>query len=114
GGVSWIMKIGIGVLLTWIGLNSKNTSMSFSCIAIGIITLYLGVVVQADMGCVINWKGKELKCGSGIFVTCEVHTWTEQYKFQADSPKRLATAIAGAWENGVGGIRSTTRMENLL
>nr|YP_001531169.2 Nonstructural protein NS1 [dengue virus type 3] len=67
-----------------------------------------------DMGCVINWKGKELKCGSGIFVTNEVHTWTEQYKFQADSPKRLATAIAGAWENGVCGIRSTTRMENLL
>nr|QTX93350.1 polyprotein [dengue virus type 3] len=113
-GVSWIMKIGIGVLLTWIGLNSKNTSMSFSCIVIGIITLYLGAVVQADMGCVINWKGKELKCGSGIFVTNEVHTWTEQYKFQADSPKRLATAIAGAWENGVCGIRSTTRMENLL
>nr|UVK35469.1 polyprotein [dengue virus type 1] len=113
-GVSWTMKIGIGILLTWLGLNSRSTSLSMTCIAVGMVTLYLGVMVQADSGCVINWKGRELKCGSGIFVTNEVHTWTEQYKFQADSPKRLSAAIGKAWEEGVCGIRSATRLENIM
>nr|7DWT_A Chain A, envelope protein [dengue virus type 1]7DWT_B Chain B, envelope protein [dengue virus type 1]7DWT_C Chain C, envelope protein [dengue virus type 1]7DWU_A Chain A, envelope protein [dengue virus type 1]7DWU_B Chain B, envelope protein [dengue virus type 1]7DWU_C Chain C, envelope protein [dengue virus type 1] len=46
-GVSWTMKIGIGILLTWLGLNSRSTSLSMTCIAVGMVTLYLGVMVQA-------------------------------------------------------------------
>nr|NP_740318.1 NS1 protein [dengue virus type 4] len=67
-----------------------------------------------DMGCVASWSGKELKCGSGIFVVDNVHTWTEQYKFQPESPARLASAILNAHKDGVCGIRSTTRLENVM
>nr|UXX63138.1 polyprotein [dengue virus type 4] len=114
GGVSWMIRILIGLLVLWIGTNSRNTSMAMTCIAVGGITLFLGFTVQADMGCVVSWNGKELKCGSGIFVVDNVHTWTEQYKFQPESPARLASAILNAHKDGVCGIRSTTRLENVM
>nr|7WUU_A Chain A, Core protein [dengue virus type 2]7WUU_B Chain B, Core protein [dengue virus type 2]7WUU_C Chain C, Core protein [dengue virus type 2]7WUU_D Chain D, Core protein [dengue virus type 2] len=66
------------------------------------------------VGCVVSWKNKELKCGSGIFITDNVHTWTEQYKFQPESPSKLASAIQKAHEEGICGIRSVTRLENLM
>nr|ANY58849.1 polyprotein [dengue virus type 2]ART85716.1 polyprotein [dengue virus type 2] len=113
-GVSWTMKILIGVIITWIGMNSRSTSMSITLVMVGLVTLYLGVVVQADSGCVVSWKTKELKCGSGIFVTDNVHVWTEQYKFQPESPAKLAAAIKKAHEEGVCGIRSVTRLENIM
>nr|ANS59173.1 polyprotein [dengue virus type 2] len=113
-GVSWTMKILIGVVITWIGMNSRSTSLSVSLVLVGVVTLYLGVMVQADSGCVVSWKNKELKCGSGIFITDNVHTWTEQYKFQPESPSKLASAIQKAHEEGICGIRSVTRLENLM
>ncbi|MSU87991.1 hypothetical protein EA438_10440, partial [Streptococcus dysgalactiae subsp. dysgalactiae] len=73
-----------------IGMNSRSTSLSVSLVLVGVVTLYLGVMVQADSGCIVSWKNKELKCGSGIFITDNVHTWTEQYKFQPESPSKLA------------------------
>nr|ADU76233.1 polyprotein [dengue virus type 2] len=113
-GVSWTMKILIGVIITWIGMNSRSTSLSVSLVLVGVVTLYLGAMVQADSGCVVSWKNKELKCGSGIFITDNVHTWTEQYKFQPESPSKLASAIKKAHEEGICGIRSVTRLENLM
>nr|QVJ82483.1 polyprotein [dengue virus type 4]UDI89625.1 polyprotein [dengue virus type 4] len=114
GGVSWIVRILIGLLVLWIGTNSRNASMALSCLAVGGITLFLGFTVQADMGCVVSWNSKELKCGSGVFVMDNVHTWTEQYKFQPESPSRIAASILNAHKDGVCGIRSTTRLENLM
>nr|QGW05376.1 polyprotein [dengue virus type 2] len=113
-GVSWTMKILIGVIITWIGMNSRSTSLSVSLVLVGVVTLYLGAMVQADSGCIVSWKNKELKCGSGIFITDNVHTWTEQYKFQPESPSKLASAIQKAHEEGICGIRSVTRLENLM
>nr|prf envelope protein SL77169 [dengue virus type 2] len=46
-GVSWTMKILTGVIITWIGINSRSTSLSVSLVLVGLVTLYFGVMVQA-------------------------------------------------------------------
>nr|AOO19565.1 polyprotein [Zika virus] len=114
GGMSWFSQILIGTLLMWLGLNTKNGSISLMCLALGGVLIFLSTAVSADVGCSVDFSKKETRCGTGVFVYNDVEAWRDRYKYHPDSPRRLAAAVKQAWEDGICGISSVSRMENIM
>nr|YP_009433741.1 polyprotein [Potiskum virus]ABI54483.1 polyprotein [Potiskum virus] len=114
GGLSWITRILIGVLLVWLGLNSHNGTATTCFMLSGFIVLFLSLGVGAEVGCSVSWKQKELKCGDGVFVFNDVNDWTHKYKYHPEDPKRMASLISEAWKRGSCGLSSVSEMEHIM
>nr|YP_009222007.1 polyprotein [Banzi virus]C8XPA8.1 RecName: Full=Genome polyprotein; Contains: RecName: Full=Capsid protein C; AltName: Full=Core protein; Contains: RecName: Full=Protein prM; Contains: RecName: Full=Peptide pr; Contains: RecName: Full=Small envelope protein M; AltName: Full=Matrix protein; Contains: RecName: Full=Envelope protein E; Contains: RecName: Full=Non-structural protein 1; Short=NS1; Contains: RecName: Full=Non-structural protein 2A; Short=NS2A; Contains: RecName: Full=Non-structural p len=114
GGLSWMTRILIGVLLVWLGLNSRNGTATTLMMLTGFIILFLSLGVGAEVGCSVNWGQKELKCGDGIFVYNDVDDWMHKYKYHPEDPKVMAGLIAKAWEKGACGLTSVSELEHVM
>nr|YP_009344961.1 polyprotein [Bouboui virus]ABI54473.1 polyprotein [Bouboui virus] len=114
GGLSWITRILIGVLLIWLGVNSRNGMATTVMMLLGIVILFLSLGVGADMGCSMSWKQKELKCGNGIFLYNDVDDWLHKYRFHPEDPKKTAHLIYTAWKKGACGLSSTSELEHIM
>nr|YP_009268589.1 nonstructural protein NS1 [Lammi virus] len=65
-----------------------------------------------EVGCSLDITHREIKCGDGIFIFRDAGGWRDKYIFHPGSPKTLAAAIWRGWNDGICGVRSTTRMEH--
>nr|YP_009344968.1 polyprotein [Uganda S virus]ABI54481.1 polyprotein [Uganda S virus] len=114
GGLSWITRVLIGVLLIWLGLNSRNGMATTVMMITGFVILFLSLGVGAEIGCSVNWGQKELKCGNGIFIYNDVDDWFNKYKYHPEDPKTMAALIEKAWKKGACGLTSATELEHVM
>ncbi|YP_009268566.1 truncated polyprotein [Ilomantsi virus] len=114
GGMSWISKILIGVLLVWLGISARDHTLAVAFMSVGGILLYLSTLSAAasEVGCSLDMTRHEIKCGDGVFLFRDVNGWRDRYVFHPGSPRTLAAALWTAWNAGICGARSTTRMEH--
>nr|ATG32103.1 polyprotein [Rocio virus] len=112
GGMSWVTQALMGALLLWLGVSSRERTVSITLLATGGILLFLAMNVHADTGCAIDITRRELKCGSGIFIHNDVETWRDNYKYHPSTPKNFAKIIHKAYKEGICGVRSASRLEH--
>nr|AAV34159.1 polyprotein [Sepik virus] len=114
GGLSWMTKILIGGLMVWLGLNSRSSSLSMAFICLGALLLVLATGVGAEVGCSLNWKQREVKCGDGMFVFKDTDDWFTKYQYIPEDPKTMAGLIAQAHEEGLCGLNSVGDLEHRM
>nr|AXB87773.1 polyprotein [Kyasanur Forest disease virus] len=111
GGVGFLPRILLGVALAWLGLNSRNPTLSVGFLITGGLVLTMTLGVGADMGCAIDANRMELRCGEGLVVWREVTDWYDGYAFHPESPSVLAASLKEAYEEGICGIVPQNRLE---
>nr|WGG62775.1 polyprotein [Trionyx sinensis flavivirus] len=114
GGTSWITQLFIGIVLLWLGINSREQRVAMLFLLSGGVMLFLATTVSADVGCALDVTRKELRCGEGIFIMNEVEKWKDNYKMHPLEPKKLAGSIWNSFKEGTCGIASTTRLEHIM
>nr|YP_009344969.1 polyprotein [Jugra virus]ABI54482.1 polyprotein [Jugra virus] len=114
GGLSWMTRILIGILLVWLALNSHNGTATMVLMISGFVVLFLSLGVGAEIGRSVSWKQKEIKCGDGVFVFNDVDDWLNKYKYHPEDPKRMASLISEAWNKGACGLNSVSEMEHIM
>ncbi|QXU65801.1 polyprotein [Aripo virus] len=114
GSMGWMSKILIGTLLVWLGVSARDRTLAVTFVAIGGIMLYMSVSVAGfeEVGCSLDITRRELRCGDGVFIFRDARGWKNNYVYHPDSPRQLAASVVDGWNNGICGVRSTTRMEH--
>nr|YP_009256192.1 polyprotein [Edge Hill virus]C8XPB2.1 RecName: Full=Genome polyprotein; Contains: RecName: Full=Capsid protein C; AltName: Full=Core protein; Contains: RecName: Full=Protein prM; Contains: RecName: Full=Peptide pr; Contains: RecName: Full=Small envelope protein M; AltName: Full=Matrix protein; Contains: RecName: Full=Envelope protein E; Contains: RecName: Full=Non-structural protein 1; Short=NS1; Contains: RecName: Full=Non-structural protein 2A; Short=NS2A; Contains: RecName: Full=Non-structur len=114
GGLSWITKIILGGMFLWLGVNSRNQTMCMVLMAVGGILLFMTLGVSGEVGCSLDIKRRELKCGDGLFLFNDVNDWTHKYKFHPEDPKLLASLIKKSHQEGRCGLSSVNEVEHRM
>nr|QAU20974.1 polyprotein [Yokose virus] len=114
GGVSWIVKVLIGLAFLWLGINSKNGTLTMVLLAIGGILVFLGMGVGAEQACSVSWERREIKCGDGLFIFRDTNDFLGKYKMYPTSPREIASVIAQTFQDGACGLNSVDDLEHRM
>ncbi len=114
GGLSWISKIILGCVMLWIGVNSRNGTLSVTLLTVGGILLFMTLGVNAEYGCSLDFQRKELKCGDGVFVFNDANDWLTKYRYHPEDPRTLASLVKASYKAGRCGLGSVDNMEHKM
>ncbi|ABI23561.1 polyprotein [Entebbe bat virus] len=114
GGVNWIVKILIGTIFLWLGVNARNGTLTLVLLITGGVLVFLGTGVGAETGCAVSLEQKELKCGDGVFIFRDTNDFLSKYRLCPLSPQELASIIQATSERGACGLNSVDELEHRM